>query len=277
MTKKITAVLTAAIIMLCSAIPCFAEANKDWQDGIIPSQRQLPRAVDYTDTFSDDELDTLNTKLDELSDKWGVDIVCVLDTDADSYTPTSYADDYYDYNGFRNNGIAFAVFTETRKWAISTKGSAITTFTDKGQADIISDIKSYMSDGEYYEAFYAFADKCDEYLQYENDNGEAKTNGSSGIDPIDIAIAVIISVVIGCIVGFTGSGMMKSKLNSVKFQSGAANYVVPNSFNLTNAQDVYLYSTVTKTRRDSDSSGSSGSSTHSSSSGSTHGGSSGSF
>ncbi len=278
MIKKITAVLTAAIIMLCSAVPCFAETNKDWQDGNIPSERQLPRAVDYTDTFSSDELDTLNEKFDELSDKWGVDIVCVLDTDYDSYSysATSYADDYYDYNGFRSSGIALAVFTDSREWAISTKGSAISTFTDKGQSNIISGIKSYMSDGDYYEAFYKFADKCNEYLQYEHDNGKAKTNDSS-IDTMDILLAVVISVVIGVIAGFIGSGMMKSKLKSVKFQSGAANYVVPNTFNLSNSQDVYLYSTVTKTRRESNSSGGSGSSTHSSSSGSTHGGSSGSF
>lgn len=276
MIKKITAVLTAAIILLCSAIPCFAENNKDWQSGNIPSERLLPRAVDYTDTLSSDELDTLNSKLDDISDKWGVDVVCVLDTDYESYTysATSYADDYYDYNGFRNDGIALAVFTVSREWAISTKGSAISTFTDKGQSDIISYIKSDMSNGDYYEAFYKFADKCDEYLQYEKDKGKAKTDSSGK----NLIIAIAISVVIGVIVGFIGSGIMKSKLKSVKFQSGAANYVVPNTFNLSNAQDVYLYSTVTKTRRESDSSsGSGGSSTHSSSSGSTHGGSSGSF
>ena len=276
MIKRITALLTAAVLMLCSAIPCFAENNRDWQSGNKPSERLLPRAVDYTDTLSSDELDTLNSKLDDISAKWGVDVVCVLDTDYESYTysATSYADDYYDYNGFRNDGIALAIFTVSREWAISTKGSAISTFTDKGQSNIISDIKGYMSDGDYYEAFSSFADKCDEYLQYEKDNGKAKSDSSGK----NLIIAIAISVVIGVIVGFIGSGMMKSKLKSVKFQSGAANYVVPNTFNLSNAQDVYLYSTVTKTRRDSDSSsGSGGSSTHSSSSGSTHGGSSGSF
>ena len=276
MIKRITALLTAAVLMLCSAIPCFAENNRDWQSGNKPSERLLPRAVDYTDTLSSDELDTLISKLDDISAKWGVDVVCVLDTDYESYTysATSYADDYYDYNGFRNDGIALAIFTVSREWAISTKGSAISTFTDKGQSNIISDIKGYMSDGDYYEAFSSFADKCDEYLQYEKDNGKAKSDSSGK----NLIIAIAISVVIGVIVGFIGSGMMKSKLKSVKFQSGAANYVVPNTFNLSNAQDVYLYSTVTKTRRDSDSSsGSGGSSTHSSSSGSTHGGSSGSF
>ena len=32
MIKKITAVLTAAIITVCIAVPCFAEINRDWQN-----------------------------------------------------------------------------------------------------------------------------------------------------------------------------------------------------------------------------------------------------
>lgn len=39
---------------------------------------------------------------------------------------------------------------------------------------------------------------------------------------------------------------MKSKLTSVRYQSGAADYVVPDSFKLNDSRDVYLYSTVTK-------------------------------
>lgn len=39
---------------------------------------------------------------------------------------------------------------------------------------------------------------------------------------------------------------MKSKLTSVRYQSGAADYMVPDSFKLNDSRDVYLYSTVTK-------------------------------
>ena len=68
----------------------------------------------------------------------------------------------------------------------------------------------------------------------------------------DIIIAVCISVVIGIIIGFIGSGIMKSKLTSVRYQSGAADYVVPDSFKLNDSRDIYLYSTVTKTERSTD-------------------------
>ena len=257
MIKKITAFFTAAIIMLCSAIPCFAETDYSYTG----------RVVDYTSAISDSYLEKLNDKLDDLSDKWNFDIICILDTEPDG-EPLSYADNYYDSNNFRSNCIILAVFSESRDWAIRTFGTARDTFTSDGQSDIISDIKSDMSDGDYYEAFSKFADKCDEYLQYEKDKGKAKSDSSSK----NLIIAIAISVVIGVIVGFIGSGIMKSKLKSVRFQSGAANYVVPNSFKLSNSQDVYLYSTVTKTKRESESSGGSGSS-----GGGSRGGSSGKF
>ncbi len=306
MIKKLTAVFTAALITFCMAFPAFAEANKDWLNGEIPAVREQPRAVDYTDTFSDAELKKLNSKLDTLSEKWNTDIVCLLDYDLGSYdTATEYADDYYDYNGFAENGILFAVFTESRDWAISTKGDAIDTF-ENYENDIVGYLTDDLSDDDFYSAFIAYADRCDSLLKdadsavngdsympdkdsddhYDYNDGNdhnyypAGTTGSKP-DGKTILIAVAISVVIGVASGFIGTGIMRSKLKSVKYQSGAADYVVPNSFKMHDSKDIYLYSTVTKTERPTDndthSGGSFGGGTHISSSGSMHGGGSGKF
>lgn len=90
-----------------------------------------------------------------------------------------------------------------------------------------------------------------------NETGETDSDDSDDSDkaPVatrDIIIAVCISVVVGIIIGFIGSGIMKSKLTSVRYQSGAADYIVPDSFKLNDSRDVYLYSTVTKTERQTD-------------------------
>lgn len=81
----------------------------------------------------------------------------------------------------------------------------------------------------------------------------------------------------GIIIGFIGSGIMKSKLKSVNYKSGATDYIVPESFKLDNSRDVYLYNTITRTERESESSSSSDGGSHTSSSGSSHGGGSGKF
>lgn len=308
MIKKLTAVFTAALITFCMAFPAFAEANKNWQNGEIPDVREQPRAVDYTDTFSDAELKKLNSKLDTLSEKWSTDIVCLLDYDLGSYdTATEYADEYYDYNGFAENGILFAVFTESRDWAISTKGDAIDTF-ENYENDIVDYLTDDLSDDDFYSAFITYADRCDSLLKSadsavngdsylpDKDNNDYDYNdgNDNNYDPAGttkskpdgktILIAVAISVVIGIASGFIGTGIMRSKLKSVKYQSGAADYVVPNSFKMHASKDIYLYSTVTKTERPTDnnthsggSGGGFGGGTHISSSGSMHGGGSGKF
>ncbi len=87
-----------------------------------------------------------------------------------------------------------------------------------------------------------------------NETGDAESDDSdkAPVATRDIIIAVCISVVVGIIIGFIGSGIMKSKLTSVRYQSGAADYVVPDSFKLNDSRDIYLYSTVTKTERSTD-------------------------
>ena len=87
-----------------------------------------------------------------------------------------------------------------------------------------------------------------------NETGETEDDDSdkAPVATRDIIIAVCISVVVGIIIGFIGSGIMKSKLKSVSYQSGAADYMVPDSFKLNDSRDVYLYSTVTKTERQTD-------------------------
>ena len=82
------------------------------------------------------------------------------------------------------------------------------------------------------------------------------------------------------VIGFIGTGIMKSNLKSVSKQRVATKYLVNTSMSPFSNKDLYLYSTVTKTKKQKESNNtksSGGSSTHTSSSGRTHGGSSGKF
>ena len=119
----------------------------------------------------------------------------------------------------------------------------------EAQADTALDTLDTISDGS---AAVALSDNYDTAAI--NETGDTKDDDSdeAPVATRDIIIAVCISVVVGIIIGFIGSGIMKSKLTSVRYQSGAADYVVPDSFKLNDSRDVYLYSTVTKTERQTD-------------------------
>lgn len=116
----------------------------------------------------------------------------------------------------------------------------------EAQADTALDIISDDS------AIVALSDNYDTAAINETGETEDDDSDEAPVSTRDIVIAVCISVVIGIIIGFIGSGIMKSKLKSVSYQSGAADYVVPDSFKLNDSRDVYLYSTVTKTERQTD-------------------------
>lgn len=85
---------------------------------------------------------------------------------------------------------------------------------------------------------------------------------------------------ISAVIAFIWVGVMKSKMNNVRRNNLAANYVRPDSFKLTQSSDMFLYSTVSKVTRprpDSSSEGGGGGGSHGSSSGGSHGGTGGKF
>ena len=90
----------------------------------------------------------------------------------------------------------------------------------------------------------------------------------------------MIVLVISAVIAFIWVGVMKSKMNNVRRNNFAANYVRPDSFKLTQSSDMFLYSTVSKVTRprpDSSPEGGGGGGSHGSSSGGPHGGTGGKF
>ena len=120
--------------------------------------------VDDAGLLTDTEAANLEAKLSQISDRHNVDIVIVAVDSTDGKSPMDFADDYYDYNGYRADGILLLVSMEDSDWWVSTTGYGITAITDAG-LDYMSDrFVPYLSDGEFAQAFEKFADLCDEFI-----------------------------------------------------------------------------------------------------------------
>ena len=233
------------------------------------------RVVDNADLITVAQESTLRERLNEISARQQCDVVIVTVNDIEYRSPMQFADDYYDYNGYADDGLVLLISMAEHDWWISTKGYGITAFTDAGIEYIGEEIVPYLSDG-YYGAFTRFADLCDEFIT------KAKTDepydiGNLPKGPLNV-IAYLFAVVVGLIVAGIGTGVMKSKLKSVRQQLSATQYVRQNSMVVTSANELFLYANVSRTARETSSSGGGGgSSTHHSSSGSSHGGGGGKF
>lgn len=150
--KKTFAALIMTIMMIgLMVFPAMADSHPD-------------RVVDNAGLLSDSEYSKLTEKLDDISEEYNVD-VCVVTVDSfDESDVTAAADDFYDYNGYGlgddDSGVMLYISIGSRDWAISTKGTAISIFSDSDISNIGDAIKSDLHDGNYYEAFSAYADEA---------------------------------------------------------------------------------------------------------------------
>ena len=145
-------------------------------------------------------------------------------------------------------GASVPAFADSDFYTAGNDAQVLLT-AQEAQADAALDTLDTISDDS---AAVVLSDNYDTAAINETGETEGDDSDKAPVATRDIIIAVCISVVVGIIIGFIGSGIMKSKLTSVRYQSGAADYMVPDSFKLNDSRDVYLYSTVTKTERQTD-------------------------
>lgn len=303
--KKINKTIILMCLFFIVITPVFAYAD------FIPVERQLPRLVDDAYLLSEYEAEMLLEKLDEISEQERVDVVVVTVNSLDGKTSTEYADDFYDYNGYgmgdNDDGILLLVSMGDRDLATSTHGSAINIFSDYTQEYIIDQFIEDLGAGNYSIAFNTFADLCRDYIVqsktvYTDEPDKPDTSGDYAGDYDDgltregglfrtiralfiravymfPSYMTLVVILMGAIIAFIITGIMRSKLKSVRMQSSASNYVINNSLNITDSRDSFLYSSISKVKiqKPSSSSSSGGSSTHRSSSGRSHGGTSRKF
>ena len=257
--KKLITMLLALLITLSFAVPAFAEA--------------MPRLVDQADLLTDAQEASLLSKLDSISNRQGMDVVVVTADTLDGKSPMAYADDFYDYNGYAEDGILLLVSMEDSDWWISTAGYGITAFTDAGIEYLGNRFVPSLSDGDYAGAFETYANHCDEFITQAK-TGDPYDTHNLPKEPFDFLLNLAVSFVIGLVIAAIATAVMKGKLKSVRAQAGASGYVKTGSMNVTHRQDLFLYRDVNRTAKPKDSSGSS---THTSSSGRSHGGGGGKF
>lgn len=234
---------------------------------------------DEADLLSDEEESELLSRLEQLSSKYKMDIAVVTVDSTSDKTPMEFADDFYDYNGYgygeEHDGLLLLISMEYSDWWISTCGKAINVFTDAGIEYIGERITYYLSDGDYAGAFNEFAVLCDAFI-IQAETGDPYDSHNLPKEPFNILMALGIALVVGLIVAYIHVGKLKDQLKTANKKAEASAYVKAGSMNVSDCRDLFLYRTVTRTARETESSRG-GSSTHTSSSGSSHGGGGGKF
>ncbi len=242
------------------------------------------KVVDMAGLLSQEEEERLEKKLSKVVETYDCDVAVVTTDSTGGLSPMTYADNYYENNGYGvgpdRDGLLLLISMEARDWWITTWGSAIDTFTDYGIEVIGDEIVGELSDADYYEAFMEFAGLTDDFLK-QAQQGEPYDVYQEYKAPFPFAAKIAIACGIGFLAALLTLLGFRAQLRSVSYEKGAHQYVRQGSFHLTRSKDLYLYRTVTRTkieRPDPPSGhGGGGSHTHTTSGGSRAGGGGGKF
>lgn len=210
----------------------------------IPASSELERVIDPAEVLSADTEALLTEKIRQIAEQYSFDVVILNIADIGSYTTYDFAADYYDYGGYgygeNHDGIMLLIVTGTRDYYLMNTGSAEKIFKDSVLTDIEEDILPYLRRNNYEQAERVFVEKTADRLGAVTPAGRAKRF---------FPLLMILGLGIALIVVFS----MKSGMKSVRKKRGAANYVRDGSFRLHTSQDLFLYSTTTRRRIETDS------------------------
>ena len=264
----------------------------------IPTDRVYDRVADFAGVISESELKSLNELADTVSEQYACDVAVVFVSSLDGKDVVSFADDFYDYNGYGygygDDGILLLISVGDREYATSTYGTGRTIFPSyRISSEIEPGMLSYLKRSDWAGAAQSFIYSSSEVLEAyasgaydQNQQNEWRPGDTERATPKITPIGAAISAIIGFFTGGIPAGSMKRQLKSVQKKYGAANYS-REGLRLNRSDDYFLYMNVSKTPiprdtdRDHSSSGhsshSSGGSVHFSSSGRSHGGTHGKF
>jgi uncharacterized protein len=229
------------------------------------------RIVDNAGLLNASQKENLRRLTGSIFQDYSFDLVIVTERDIGNTSPMVYADDYFDYNGYGQNGCLLLLITGSRDYWISTSGTGIKILNPYAFGKLENDTVKFLSADNYYEAYLAFIQNWELFLSLD------KNYRSYNFFYAWNYVLVTISWVVAFLIGLIEKKKKKKGMNTALTQKAAAAYIVPGSLVFNVRKDDFLYSTVTRTKRQTESSSSGGGGVHTGSSGRSHGGGGGKY
>ena len=169
------------------------------------------------DLLTDSEESALLSKLANISSNQQMDIVIVTVNDLDGETPRDYADDFYDFNCYAEDGVLLLISMENSDWYISTSGYGITAVTDAGREHMAEQFVDDLGDGDYYDAFVTYTDLCDEFINMAR-SGDPFDVDDLPKEDFNYIRSLLVSIGIGLVVALIIRAFAKFVVKSVPAQ-----------------------------------------------------------
>ena len=233
--KKRLLVFLTALVMLFSAVPVFAEEMTE------------QRVFDYAELLSDADEREMHLWVADMQENWGMDLAFLTTNDTEGKSVQQYGADFYvEQNlglGENYDGVIFVLDMGNREGQIITSGKAIDIYTDYYIDVMWDDMVTFLSDGDYYNAFFTLYMDLDhyasEYATYQKDPDSYLSDYSKAQKVKSIATSLVIAAVFALVIAAMAVSSMKKSCRNVKpFTDGRA-YLKENGFYLTVNRDSF--------------------------------------
>ncbi len=230
--KKILALL---LLLLLFVTPALADGN---------------RVIDDADVLSSSDESTLEKAIALIGEQYQFDVVLLTKTSIDGKVPRYYAGDYYDYGGYgygeNHDGIILLLVTGAgagdRDYTIVNTGLGEMVFDDNALYAIEDNMLPYLRASNYSAGMARFVTDVEARLEYMTPKNRTMR-------------AAVVMTGIGLAVGIIVALILKGQMKTVRRKVGAQSYVRDGSFQLSRVQDIYLYTTTTRRKIETQSSG----------------------
>lgn len=202
---------------------------------------------DFADIISSDTEQKLLQSVNDFSIENNFDIVILTTPSINGSSAKNYANTFYDQNNFGKNsskdGCLLLISTDDREWYFLTNG--YNAINSSALNNFEKNILPYFSSENYDKGFSEYINFVQTYVI------NAQNTPTSTINSTHFLIIALISAFIG----ITYILSLRKEMKTVDFVKHAKHYEVENSFDLSQKSDVFLFSTVSKVVKSSNSSG----------------------
>ena len=240
---------------------------------LTPSVNTNEKIYDFAELLTEEEEKQLYDKVKEFIANTNLDLAIVtINTNVKDSTQ-EYADDFYDYNDFSIDGLAFVIDMQNRIFYISTAGKAMLYYDDYRIEYILSALDQEMYNHEYFNACNTLISQLTEYYNngFSDNADKYVVIGTQIYRKTPYLLLSIIAVVSATI----GTLILALRNKKIKLATNSNDYFDNKSFEITKDTKEFISSNTSRVYippADSGGGGSSGGGFHSGSSGASHGG-----
>ena len=229
--------------------------------------------TDSADLLTEAQWKQLNARAEAITEKYGCEVAVVTVDDMYEYdVDYAYDDgDAYVFNKALYNELGFGygsdksclllcLSMDDRDYWLEPYGYAKTAFTAHG-IDVMIDkhVLPLLKSDKYYEAFSAYLDKAEEYLEMARDGEPFEKNNDPDVLRANFIGKLFAVILLPALIALIICLIWKGQMKTAKIARTADNYIPEGGFRLTGRTDTFLYRTTTrrKIERSSSSGGSS--------------------